>query len=156
MPTPAAPSTRTLRVTKWMTIGIVVLWIPLIIDWIVRTYAALAGIRRIAAEIAGVSSVEATSIARLEFMVVLLWATPGAVVLIGIAAILAAAGKSWARIVCTVLTIFPVAAIIEDSIRAVAWWGVILTVPFLVLVVLWWLPGTSRGIRAVSGQGSVA
>jgi hypothetical protein len=61
-----------------------------------------------------------------------------------------------ARIACTVLTIFPVAAIIEDSIHAIAWWGVILTIPFLVLLVLWWLPGTSRGIRAVPGQGSVA
>jgi hypothetical protein len=155
MPTPAAPSTRMLTATKWITMGITVLWIPLMIDWIARTYSALENIRRITTEITGLRAAE-TSIARLEVAIVLLWATLGAVALIGIAAFLAGAGKSWARTVCTVLTIFPVAAIIQDAIRAIAWWGLILLVPFLVLVVLWWLPGTSRGIRAVSGHGSVA
>ena len=154
-PTPAAPTTRMLTATKWITMGITVLWIPFMIEWIARTYSALENIRRITTEITGLRAAEA-SIARLEVVIVLLWATLGAVVLIGIAAFLAGAGKSWARTVCTVLTIFPVAAIIQDAIRAIAWWGLILLVPFLVLVVLWWLPGTSRGIRAVSGQASVA
>jgi hypothetical protein len=155
MPMPAAPSTRMLTATKWTTMGIMALWIPLTIDGIVGVYSALEHIRRIGAEITGPSAVEA-SIARLEVVIVLLWATLGAVVLIGIAAFLAEPGKAWARIVCTVLTIFPVAAITQDAIRSTVWLLLIFLVPFLVLVVLWWLPGTSRGIRAVSAQGSVA
>jgi hypothetical protein len=161
MPVPQpVPSTWMLTVAKWVTVGIVGLLIPLIILWIMHGYKNLEGLRRLSARVAGVNSGDgkglkggAEAIAWWEFLIVLEWATLAAVVLIGIFAFLAGVGQSWARIVCTVLMVFPVAVIIFGVIDSGpdGLWGLIFLVPFIALVVLWWLPGTSRGLKAKAG-----
>jgi hypothetical protein len=146
-----------LTATKWTTVGIVVLLIPLMGLWIMQGYRNLNGFRRLSGRVAGANSGDglglkggAEAIAKWEFLIVLQWATLVAVVLLGIFALLAGAGQSWARILCTVLTVFPVAVIIFGVIDGGprGLWGLVFLVPFFALVVLWWLPGTSRGIRA--------
>lgn len=156
---PLAPkaSTRMLTATKWSTVGIVVLLIPLMGLWLMNGYENIRDLRSLSARVAGVNSGDgkglkggAEAIAWWEFLVLVQWATLVAVVLLGIFAFLAGGGLSWARAVCTVLIVFPIAVIvfgvIDSGPRGL--WGLVFLVPFFVLVVLWWLPGTSRGIRA--------
>ncbi len=155
-PPASTSSTRLLTTTKWLTAGIVVLLIPLMALWLMNGYANIRGLRALSGRVAGANSGDgkglkggAEAIAWLEFLVLVQWATLVAVVLLGIFAFLAGAGLSWARVVCTVLIVFPIAVIvfgvIDSGPRGL--WGLVLLIPFFVLVVLWWLPGTSRGIR---------
>jgi hypothetical protein len=158
MPTPRpTPSTRMLTATKWTTIGIVVLLIPLMGLWLMQGYENLNDLRSLSARVAGANSGDGLglkggdeAIAHWEFLVVLQWATLAAVVLIGIFAFLAGTGQSWARILCTVLIVFPIGIVIFGVIDSGprGMWGLVFLVPFIALVVLWWLPGTSRGMRA--------
>jgi hypothetical protein len=146
-----------LTATKWTTVGIVVLLIPLMGLWLMQGYENLNDLRSLSTRVAGANSRDGLglkggdeAIAHWEFLVILQWATLVAVVLIGIFAFLAGAGQSWARILCTVLIVFPIGIVIFGVIDSGArgLWGLVFLVPFFALVVLWWLPGTSRGIRA--------
>lgn len=145
-----------LTATKWTTVGIVVLLIPLMILWIMQGYRNLEFLRTFAARAAGNSGDGqglkggADAIAKWEFLIPLQWATLGAVVLIGISALLAGPARSWARVVCSILMVFPIAVIIFGVIDGGSdgLWGLVFLVPFFVLVLMWWLPGTSRGLRA--------
>jgi hypothetical protein len=158
MPTPQPkPSTRMLTAAKWTTVSIVVLLIPLMALWLMQGYENLNDLRSLSARAAGANSGDGLglkggdeAIAHWEFLVVLQWATLVAVVLIGISAYLAGTGQSWARVVCTVLIVFPIGIVIFGVVDSGArgLWGLVFLVPFFALVVLWWLPGTSRGIRA--------
>jgi hypothetical protein len=148
-----------LTTTKWLTVGIVVLLIPLMALWLMNGYANIRGLRALSGRVAGANSGDgkglkggAEAIAWLEFLVLVQWATLVAVVLLGIFAFLAGAGLSWARVVCTALIVFPIAVIVFGVIDSGprGMWGLVFLVPFLVLVVLWWLPGTSRGISRVA------
>jgi hypothetical protein len=150
-----------LTATKWTTVGIVVLLIPLIALWIMNGYKNLKMLRSLSARVAGANSGDGLglkggdeAIAWWEFLVVLQWATLVAVVLLGIFALLAGTGQSWARILCTVLIIFPIGIIIFGVIDSGprGLWGLVFLVPFFALAVLWWLPGTSRGMRAKVGM----
>lgn len=99
-PPPAPPpSTRGLTVAKWVTVGVVLLLMPLMGLWIRHGYSVIDGLRRLGA-IADAESGDdkglkggADAIAWWEFLVIVEWAT-------------------------------------------------------LVVVVLWWLPGATRGLRA--------
>jgi hypothetical protein len=48
MPPRAAPSTRMLTVSTWVSIGIVALLIPLMILWLIQGLSNLNGLRRLA------------------------------------------------------------------------------------------------------------
>jgi hypothetical protein len=158
MPPPRpTPSTRMLTASKWTTVGIVVLLIPLMGLWIMNGYKTVEGLRALSGRVAGSNSGDgmglkggAAAIAKSEFLLVVKWATLVAVVLIGFAALFASAGQSWARISCTVLIVSVIGVfiwgVIDSGPRGL--WGLVFLVPFFVLVVLWWLPGTSRGMRA--------
>ena len=146
-----------LTTTKWITVGIVVLLIPLMVLWIRHGHRILEGLRSLAGRAAGAGSGDgkglkggAEAIAWWEFLVVVEWATLCAVVLLGICAFLAGAGQPWARIGCTILMVFPIGVIIFGVIDSGprGMWGLVFLVPFIALVVLWWLPGTSRALHA--------
>jgi hypothetical protein len=149
-----------LTTTKWITVGIVVLLIPLMILWVMNGYRNLSGLRKLSGRVAGANSGDglglkggAEAIAWWEFLVIVQWVTLGAVVLLGIVALLAGTGRSWARILTTVLIVFPIGVIIFGVIDSgpKGLWGLVFLVPFGVLAVLWWLPGTTRGMRARRG-----
>jgi hypothetical protein len=131
--------------------------IPLMVLWLMQGYDNLDDLRSLSRRMAGANSGDgkglkggAEAMAWWEFLIVLQWATLAAVVLIGFFALLAGIGQSWPRVVCTVLIVFPIAVIIFGVIDSGAYglWGLVFLVPFLALTVLWWLPGTSRGLRA--------
>jgi len=146
-----------LTMTKWLTVGIVVLLIPLMGLWLMNGYGKIRGMRALSGRVAGANSGDgkglkggAEAIAWLEFLVLVQWVTLVAVVLLGIFAFLAGAGLSWARVVCTVLMAFPIAVIVFGVIDSgpKGLWGLVFLIPFFVFLVLWWLPGTSLGIKA--------
>jgi hypothetical protein len=150
-----------LTATKWTTVGTVVLLIPLMALWIMNGYKNLEGLRKLSGRVAGSNSGDgmglkggAEAIAKWEILVVVQWAALVVVVLLGIAALLAGAGRSWARILCTALIVSLIGVItwgvIDSGPRGL--WGLVFLVPFFVLAVLWWLPGTSGGMRAKAGM----
>lgn len=156
-PPQGTPSTRTLTVTKWVTVSIVVLLTPLMVLWVMQGQHNLDSLRELSARVAGDNSGDgqglkggAEAIEHWEMLVVLQYAMAAAVILLGVFALLAGAGQSWARVMCAILTIVLVGAVVWGVIDSgeEGLWGLVFTVPFFVLFVLWLLPGTSRGIRA--------
>jgi hypothetical protein len=157
------PSTRTLTTIKWITFGVVVLMLPLMVLLLMQGYKNLEFLRSYA-NLADAGSGDGKglkggdeAIAWWRFLIALEWATLGAVALLGIFAFVAGAGRSWARAVCTVLIVFPVAVIIFGVIDSgeEGLWGLVFLVPFLAAGVLWWLPRTSGGLRARAARRPV-
>jgi hypothetical protein len=158
-PRPAA-STRSLTAAKWTTAGIMALLIPLVILSIGHLQGNIAGLKRLGARVAGENSGDgqglkggAEAIAGLEVLIVVQWFTLGAVVLLAVLAFVAGAGQAWARIVLTVLVAFPVFVVVQNVVEggSDALWGLVFLVPFAVLLWMWWLPTTTRGMRAKRG-----
>lgn len=157
-PPPAPPrSTRSLTVTKWVSVGLAILLLPLMVLWLMQGLDNLDDLRKLSALAAGDGSGDGKglkggdeAIAWWEFLVVLQSVTLGVVVLIGILALIAGAGKAWARVLCTIMIFFPIGVIIFGVIDSGSegLYGLVFLVPFIVMLVLWWLPGTSRGLRA--------
>jgi hypothetical protein len=146
-----------LTAAKWTTVGIVLLLIPAMALWIRQGYRNIEFLQRFSSRANRASGDGqglkggAEAIAKWEFLIVIEWVTLGAVVLIGIFAFLAGAGRPWARIVCTLLMVFPIGVVVYgvvDDDSAESLWALVFLVPFVVPVLMWWLPGTSRGIRA--------
>jgi hypothetical protein len=166
MPASPAAASAMLSVIKWITIGIVVPLILLRIQRIEGAYIMLEIDRLIASKVVGFGSVDGVTVngseehvvaaanAWWKFLIILQWATLGAVALSGVFAFLAGLRKPWARIACTVLMLGSSAGLVVDAANTNLR-GLIVIVPFLALVVLWWLPETSRGLRAAPGQRGV-
>jgi hypothetical protein len=150
-----------LTAAKWTTVGIVLLLIPAMALWIRQGYRNIEFFKRFQGLAArGTGDGQglkggADAIAKWEFLIVVEWFTLGAVVLIGIFALLAGAGRSWARVVCSVLMVFPIGVVVYGIVDGGgdALWALVFLVPFVVPVVMWWLPSTSRGIRAKAARG---
>jgi hypothetical protein len=160
MPPPVRPSTRTLTATKWISVGMVVLLLPLMALWIWQGHRNLEFLRAVAGTAEANSGDGkglkggAEAIAKWETLIVLQYATAGAVVLIGILALLAGAGMAWARVLCTILILGPIGVIVYGVIDSgpEGLYGLAFLVPFILMQVLWWLPGTTRGLRVKAAR----
>jgi hypothetical protein len=124
---------------------------------LMRAYAITRGLRALSSRVAGTNSGDgkglkggAEGMEKWEFLIALQWVTLVAIVLIGLFAVLAGFGSSWARIVCTVLIVFPAAVVVFGAVDSgpKGMWGLVFVLPFAALVTLWWLPGTSRALKA--------
>lgn len=131
--------------------------IPLMAFSLVRAYTIMRNLRALSSRVAGANSGDgkglkggADAIAKWEFLAALQWVTLVAVVLIGVFAVLAGIGWAWARVVCTILMVFPAAVVVFGAIDSGprGMWGLVFVLPFVALITLWWLPGTSRGLKA--------
>ncbi len=157
---PAAPSTM-LAVIRWTTVGFALLLILLMTQRITVAFIGLEIDRLMTSMVIGVGSVDGATVnaseghvaaaarAWWEFLIALQWVTLGAVALSGIFAFLAGPRKPWARAACTVLMLGSSVGFVVDAVNTNLR-GMIVIVPFLTLVVLWWLPETSRGLSPMS------
>lgn len=141
---------------KWVTVVIAVLLVPLMGLWIMHGYGVLEDLRGLSV-VAEANSGDgeglkggAEAIDWWEFLIVVEWATLVAVVLLAVFAFVAGTGLAWARVVSTFLVLFPIGVIIFGVIDSGpdGVWGAAFLVPFGLLFVLWWRPGTTRAMRA--------
>jgi hypothetical protein len=143
-PFQAPPSTRMLTVTKWITVGISVLLLGLGVLWVRQLHTNVKFLEAYR----GALDDPAKSLANAERNVLIGYVTLAAIALIGVTALVAGFGQQWARVVCMLLLIGPMGVIAygavdggADSLYALAF-----LVPFIALLVLWGLPGVTRGL----------
>lgn len=139
------PSTRMLTATKWITVSVSVLLIGLCVFWVRQLHINVEFIEHYSSAGAGFSE---DAIPNAERNVVIGYVTTAAVALIAITALVAGFGQQWARVLCMILLLGPMGVIVwgvasdsPDALYALAF-----LVPFIALLILWCLPGVSRGI----------
>jgi len=134
-----------LTVIKWVTVGVSVLLTGLAAMWVVQLNANVD----FAKNYAGMLDDPAKSLATAERNVVIGYVTLAAIALIGVTALLAGLGQQWARVLCTVLLLGPMGVIVYGVVSdgPEALFVLAFLVPFATLLVLWCLPGVSRGLR---------
>ena len=138
------PSTRLSTVTTWITVVVSVLLTVLCVFWVRQLQVNVAFIEHHD----GVAGFSEEAVPNAERYVVIGYVTTAAVALIGVTALVAGFGVRWARVLCVLLLLGPMGVIVwgvaddgPDALYALAF-----LVPFIVLVVLWCLPGVSRGL----------
>jgi hypothetical protein len=141
-----------LTVTKWITVGISVLLLGLGVLWVRQLHTNVKFLEAYR----GVLDDPAKSLANAERNVLIGYGTLAAIALIGITALVAGFGQRWARVVCMLLLIGPMGVIAygavdggADSLYALAF-----LVPFIALLVLWGLPGVTRGLAVKRARRS--
>ncbi|MDQ3785755.1 MAG: hypothetical protein M3422_00745 [Actinomycetota bacterium] len=147
------PSTRLLTVTAWITISVSVLLTGVCVFWVRQLRVNVEFIAHYD-DVAGFSD---DAIPNAERYVVIGYVTTAAVALIGVTALVAAFGQQWARVLCMLLLLGPMGVIVwgvasdgSDALYALAF-----LVPFVVLFVLWCLPGVSRGLADKKARGGI-
>lgn len=147
------PSTRMLTATKWITVSVSVLLTGLCVFWVRQLHVNVEFIEHYSRAGAGFSE---NAVPNAERYVLIGYVTTAAVALIAITALVAGFGQQWARVLCMLLLLGPMGVIIygvatdDDAQYALAF-----LVPFIALLILWCLPGVSRGIAYKKARKSI-
>lgn len=138
------PSTRMLTVTKWITVVVSALLTGVAVLWVRGLHNSVKFLEAYKNALDD----PAEAIANAERNVVIGYVTLAAIALIGVTALVAGFGQQWARVLCALLLLGPTGVIVwgvvdggSDSLYALAF-----LVPFVTLLILWCLPGVSRGL----------
>ncbi len=144
------PSTRLLTVTKWITVGVSVLLTGLAVLWVAQLHRNVD----VLAAHGGLLDDREQSIARAETHVVIAYTTLVGIALIGVAALLAGTGQRWARVLCVLLLCGPMGVIVYGVVDGgdSALYALAFLVPFGALLLLWCLPGVSRGLAVIRAR----
>lgn len=156
VPPPPPPSTRTLTVAKWITFVVSVLLTGLAVLWVMQLHHNVEFLNRFD-RMADAGSGDgkglkggADAIANAERNVIIGYVTLAAIALLGVFALIAGTGQQWARVLTAVLTLGPMGVVVYGAQEGGSntMWALVFLIPFIALMVLWCLPGVSRGLAA--------
>ncbi|MCT2582724.1 hypothetical protein [Actinophytocola gossypii] len=151
---PAPPSTRMLTTTKWITVVVSVLLTAVATLRVVQMHDNVKLLERydgVASRASGDGKGlkgGAEAIAYNETLIIVMYVTVAAIALLGVCALLTATGRQWPRVLCVLLMLGPMGVVVHGALEGGSntMWGLVFLVPFLALMVLWCLPGVSRGL----------